>query len=306
MEFFLPIAHMDVNLLVVLVFGVSIGMLSALTGVGGGFLLTPLLIMIGIPSLVAVGTTPALIAGSAAAGSYSHWRLGNVDLRLGLALLTGSLSTAIGAIFLSHILERSGSFDSIVAFTYITVLGTVGTITFIESIRFVFGRAPEPKPATAAAAPAAGRSSWLPGQMHFTVAQRQMSVVLPFLLGAFVGILNALGMGGGFVAVPVMIYLLRVPTKVAIGTSLMLMVTISSVVSIMQASINHSLDPFLALTLILGSALGAQWGARLSSILPGERLRLLLALILLAVAIHFLIGLVSTPTEYFHLAGAGA
>ena len=302
MEIFLPIAHMDVNLLLVLVFGVSIGSLSALTGVGGGFLLTPLLMIIGVPPLVAVGTTPALIAGSAAAGSYSHWRLGNMDLRLGLALLLGSWSTAVGAIYATRILERGGHFDTIVVFTYVTILGTVGSVTFVESMRAVFGRA------VAAGAPAAtvsttGPFGWLPGQMEFKVAQRRMSVLMPLLLGAFIGVLNALGMGGGFVAVPAMIYMLRIPTKVAIGTSLLLMLATSAVVSTMQAGVNHSLDPILALTLIVGSALGAQWGARMSSILPGERLRLLLALILLAVAVKFLFGLLATPDELYSLTG---
>jgi len=303
-EIFLPIAHMDVNLLLVLAFGVSIGCLSALTGVGGGFLLTPLLMIIGVPPLVAVGTTPALIAGSAAAGSYSHRRLGNMDLRFGLALLVGSWSTAVGAIYATRILERGGHFDTIVVFTYITILGTVGSVTFAESIRAVFGRAVAAH-ARATTVPTEGPFGWLPGQMEFKVAQRRMSIVLPLLLGGFVGVLNSLGMGGGFVAVPAMIYLLRVPTKVAIGTSLLLMLATSTVVSAMQAGINHSLDPILALILIFGSALGAQWGARLSSILPGEKLRLLLALILLAVAIKFLVGLLTTPAELFSLAGAG-
>jgi len=258
--------------------------------------------IIGVPPLVAVGTTPALIAGSAAAGSYSHWRLGNMDLRFGLALLLGSWSTAVGAIYATRILEQGGHFDTVVVFTYVTILGTVGSVTFVESIRAVFGRA------AAAGAPAAtvstaGPFGWLPGQMEFKVAQRRMSVLLPLLLGAFIGVLNALGMGGGFVAVPAMIYLLRVPTKVAIGTSLLLMLATSAVVSTMQAGVNHSLDPILALTLIVGSALGAQWGARMSSILPGERLRLLLALILLAVAIKFLFGLLATPAELYSLTG---
>ena len=304
MEIFLPIAHMDVNLLLVLAFGVSIGCLSALTGVGGGFLLTPLLMIIGVPPLVAVGTTPALIAGSAAAGSHSHWQLGNMDLRFGLALLVGSWSTAIGAIYATRILERGGHFDTIVVFTYITILGTVGSVTFAESIRAVFGRAAATH-ARATTVPTEGPFGWLPGQMEFKVAQRRMSIVLPLLLGGFVGVLNSLGMGGGFVAVPAMIYLLRVPTKVAIGTSLLLMLATSTVVSTMQAGINHSLDPILALTLIFGSALGAQWGARMSSILPGEKLRLLLALILLAVAIKFLVGLLTTPAELYSLSRVG-
>ncbi len=304
MEIFLPIAHMDVNLLLVLAFGVSIGGLSALTGVGGGFLLTPLLMISGVPPLIAVGTTPALIAGSAAAGSYSHWRLGNMDLRLGLALLAGSWSTAVGAIYATRILAQGGHFDTIVVFTYITILGTVGSITFAESIRAVFHRTATAG-APAATVPKAGPLGWLPGQMEFEVARRRMSVLLPLLLGAFIGVLNALGMGGGFVAVPAMIYLLRVPTRVAIGTSLLLMLATSAVVSTMQASINHSLDPILALTLIFGSALGAQWGARMSSILPGERLRLLLALILLAVAIKFLFDLLATPAELYSLTGVG-
>jgi uncharacterized protein len=293
---------MNVNLLLVLAFGVSIGFLSALTGVGGGFLLTPLLMIIGVPPLVAVGTTPALIAGSAAAGSYSHWHLGNMDLRFGLALLVGSWSTAIAAIYATRILARGGHFDAVVVFTYITILGTVGTVTFVESIRAVLGRASAGHASTASTA---GLFAWLPGQVEFKVAQRRMSIVLPLLLGAFVGMLNALGMGGGFVAVPAMIYLLRIPTKLAIGTSLLLMLATSAVVSAMQAGINHSLDPFLALTLILGSSLGAQWGARTSSRLPSERLRLLLALIMLAVAGNFVVRLVATPSELYSLSGAG-
>ena len=305
MEIFLPIAHMDVNLLLILAFGISIGGLSALTGVGGGFLLTPLLMIIGVPPLMAVGTTPALIAGSAAAGSYSHWRLGNMDLRLGFALLLGSWSTAIAAIFATRILEKGGHFDTIVVFTYVTILGTVGSVTFVEAIRSVF-LGPKAATAHAVTPAAAGPLSWLPGQMEFKVAQRRMSVVLPLLLGAFIGLLNALGMGGGFVAVPAMIYLLRLPTKVAIGTSLLLMVATSVVVSTMQAGVNHSVDPILALTLIIGSALGANWGARMSSILPGERLRLLLALILLAVAIKFLFDLLVTPAEFYSLVGVGS
>jgi uncharacterized protein len=299
-EIFLPIAHMDVNLLLILGFGVSIGGLSALTGVGGGFLLTPLLMIVGVPPLVAVGTTPALITGSAAAGSYSHWRLGNMDLPFGLALLLGSWSTAIGAIYATRILEQGGHFDTIVVLTYITILGSVGTVTFVESIRSVFGASASAGTSTAAPA-VEGPLGWLPGQMQFKVAQRRMSVLLPLLLGGFIGVLNALGMGGGFVAVPAMIYLLRIPTKVAIGTSLLLMLATSAVVSVMQASVNHSLDPLLALTLIIGSSLGAQWGARMSSILPGEKLRLLLALLLLAVAAKFLIELLVTPAEPYHL-----
>ena len=294
---------MDVNLLLVFIFGISIGFLSALTGVGGGFLLTPLLMIIGVPPLVAVGTTPALITGSAAAGSYSHYRLGNMDLRFGLALLVGSWATATGAIYATHFLARSGHFDTIVVFTYMTILGTVGTATFIESTRAVFGRAAATTTAGPAPTATEGPFGWLPGQMHFKVAERRMSVLLPLLLGAFIGILNALGMGGGFVAVPAMIYLLRVPTKVAIGTSLLLMLATSMVVSTMQAGINHSMDPILALTLIIGSALGAQWGVRMGSRLPGEKLRLLLALILLAVAIKFLHDLLVTPSEFYRLVG---
>lgn len=310
MEVFLPIAHMNVNLLLVLGFGLSIGFLSALTGVGGGFLLTPLLMIIGVPPLVAVGTTPALITGSAAAGSYSHWRLGNMDLRLGVALLVGSWSTAVVAIYASQALERAGDFNTVVVFTYMTILGTTGVATFLESVRATFGR-------TAAAAttagvassmetdpPAASPLAWLPGQLNFKVAERRISVLLPLLLGGFIGFLNSLGMGGGFVAVPAMIYLLRIPTKVAIGTSLLLMLATSAVVTSMQAGINHSMDPILAFILIIGSALGAHWGARMSSVLPGERLRFVLALILLAVAAKFLFGLLVTPSDPYQLVGA--
>jgi uncharacterized membrane protein YfcA len=304
MNVFLPIAHMDVNLLVILAFGLTIGSLSALTGVGGGFLLTPLLMMIGVPPVVAVGTTPALIAGSAAAGSYTHWRLGNLDLRLGLALLAGSLSTAIGSIFLLRSLQQGGQFDNVVALSYIAILGTVGTISLVESTRAMLGVSADGG-AMAPAGAGGGPSGRLLGQMDFRVAQRRMSMLPPLLLGAAIGVLNALGMGGGFVAVPAMIYLLRIPTKVAIATSLFLMVATSSAVSVMQADVNHAVDPFLALTLIVGSAVGAQWGARQSSVLPAKLLRLILGVILLAVAARFVVALVATPTSLYGLAGGG-
>jgi uncharacterized membrane protein YfcA len=302
MEFFLPIAHMDVNIVLILLYGALVGFLSGLVGVGGGFLITPLLIFTGIPPIVAVSSGSAQMAGTAAGASYLHWRHGNIDFKMGLILLAGSWLGGGFGVFLAKVLLRAGQFGNVVVFLYVILLGFIGLSMLIESVRAV----------ARAGVPAAGDSGTqaakksllrtlvghLPWQTTFPASEVRMSVVGPLLLGAAVGILTSLmGVGGGFIMVPVMIYVLKMPTKIVVGTSLFQLLFTTAAVSIMQAGVNHSVDPFLALILIIGSVLGTKLGARLGARLPAEKLRLILALVVVAVAVKMVVTLLIPPAH---------
>ena len=306
MEFFLPIAHMDVNIVLILSYGALVGFLSGLVGVGGGFLITPLLIFTGIPPIVAVSSGSAQMAGTACGASYLHWRHGNIDFKMGLILLIGSWLGGGFGVYLAKVLLRAGQFGNVVVFLYVILLGFIGVSMLIESLRAVF-RAGAPA-ARDAGAPARSRSllrTWverLPWQTAFPASGVRMSIVGPLLLGAAVGILTSLmGVGGGFIMVPVMIYVLKMPTKIVVGTSLFQLLFTTAAVSVMQAGINHSVDPFLALILIVGSVLGTKLGARLGARLPAEKLRLILALVVVAVAAKMVVTLVVPPSEIYDM-----
>ncbi|MEJ2643610.1 MAG: sulfite exporter TauE/SafE family protein [Gammaproteobacteria bacterium] len=307
MEIFLPIAHMDVNLLTIVLFGGVVGLLSGLVGVGGGFLITPLLIFIGVPPLVAVATGAAQIVGTSAAGSYAHWRLGNIDFKMGIVLLVGSWTGGSAGVFLAKMLQQGGHFGNIVTFLYVVLLGIVGTSMLFESVKTIRGRAGarsgggKRRKQDGGWLSAAGER--LPGQMEFPVSRLRISLLIPLILGVSVGVLTSLmGVGGGFIMVPVMIYMLKMPTKVVVGTSLFQLLFTTAEVASMQAGVNHAVDPFLALILILGSAFGTQWGTRLSVKLPGEKLRLVLALVVMAVTIKMLVGILIRPEELYNMA----
>ncbi|WP_414039779.1 sulfite exporter TauE/SafE family protein [Acidithiobacillus sp. M4-SHS-6] len=301
MDLFLPIAHMDVNIWLIVSFGLVVGFLSGLTGVGGGFLITPLLIFIGVPPLVAVGTGAAQIVGGSAAGSYAHWRMGNVDMRMAFVLLVGSWTGGLLGVHLARILEEGGHFSLVVTFLYVILLGFIGTSMLIESLLALR----RPRSETPQKARDAGKSflQRLPGQMDFPVSGLRLSVLTPILLGFGVGLLTALmGVGGGFVMVPIMLYVLKMPTKVVVGTSLFQLLFTTAEVGILQAGMNHAVDPYLALALVLGSIFGTQFGARAGAYLQGEHLRLVLALVVVGVAIKMGLGLFITPTHIFSMA----
>jgi len=302
MEIFLPIAHMDVNLLLILSFGLIVGLLSGLVGVGGGFLITPLLIFTGVPPLVAVATGSAQIVGTSAAGSYAHWRLGNVDFKMAILLLLGSWTGGGLGVFLARALQRSGQFGNIVTFLYVVLLGIIGVSMLIESVNAIRRRTGT---STASASKNKDGKTWmekLPVQLDFPVSGLRFSLVIPLVLGVGVGVLTSLmGVGGGFIMVPIMIYMLKMPTKVVVGTSLFQLLFTTAVVATMQAGINHAVDPFLALALILGSVLGTHWGTILGVRLPAEQLRLVLALVVVGVAIKMLWGLLVTPAALYSL-----
>jgi uncharacterized membrane protein YfcA len=305
MEFFLPIAHMDVNIVLIMLYGSLVGFLSGLVGVGGGFLITPLLIFTGIPPIVAVSSGSAQMAGTACGASYLHWRLGNIDFKMGLVLLSGSLLGGGFGVYLAKVLLRAGQFGNVVVFLYVILLGFIGVSMLIESVRAV---ARAGAPAASHADKAVSKSllrtvvGRLPWQTAFPASATRMSAIVPLFLGAVVGILTSLmGVGGGFIMVPVMIYLLKMPTKIVVGTSLFQLLFTTAAVSIMQAGINRSVDPFLALILILGSVLGTKLGARLGARLPAEKLRLVLALVVVAVAVKMIATLLVPPGEIYDM-----
>ncbi len=304
MEFFLPIAHMDVNIVLILFYGAVVGFLSGLVGVGGGFLITPLLIFTGIPPIVAVSSGAAQMAGTASGASYLHWRHGNIDFKMALILLTGSWLGGGFGVYLAKLLLRDGEFGNVVVFLYVILLGFIGLSMLVESLQAVF-RAPAASDAPAPAARNSLLRTWvelLPWQTEFPASAARLSVVGLLLLGASVGILTSLmGVGGGFIMVPAMIYLLKLPTKIAVGTSLFQLLFTTAAVSIMQAGVNHSVDPFLALILIFGSVLGTKLGAQLGARLPAEKLRLILALVVVAVAVKMVVTLLIPPDDIYDM-----
>lgn len=295
---------MDVNIVLILFYGAVVGFLSGLVGVGGGFLITPLLIFTGIPPIVAVSSGATQMAGTASGASYLHWRHGNIDFKMGLILLIGSWAGGGFGVYLAKVLLRAGQFGNVVVFLYVILLGFIGVSMLIESLRAVL-RAGEPG-VQEAHAPAASNSllrTWmlrLPWQTSYPVSGVRMSALGPLVLGAAVGIMTSLmGVGGGFIMVPIMIYVLKMPTKIVVGTSLFQLLFTTAAVSVMQAGVNHSVDPFLALILILGSVLGTKMGARLGARLPAEKLRLILALVVVAVAVKMVVTLVLPPSDIY-------
>jgi uncharacterized membrane protein YfcA len=306
MELFLPIAHMDVNVALILAYGAIVGFLSGLVGVGGGFLITPLLIFTGIPPIVAVSTGATQMAGTAAGASYIQWTYRNIDFRMALVLLAGSwLGGGVG-VLVANMLVRGGEFGNVVVFLYVVLLGLVGASMLVESLHAILRARSPVQPAPERDKPqgsfARAFVRRLPFQMRFAASGVHMSVLVPLVLGAFVGMLTSLmGVGGGFIMVPIMIYILRMPTRIAVGTSMFQLLFTTAAVSIMQAGVNRAVDPFLAVTLILGSILGTTLGARLGARLPAEKLRLILALVVVGVAIKMVLSLVIPPAELYEM-----
>ncbi|TVQ56243.1 MAG: sulfite exporter TauE/SafE family protein [Rhodobacteraceae bacterium] len=305
MQIYLPIAEMSVNAPLVLGLGALVGMLSGLFGVGGGFLITPLLIFTGIPPAVAVATGANQLVASAFSGVLTHWRRRAVDVKMGLVLLAGGLLGSTFGVQLFAALRAAGQVELMVALSYVVFLGTVGAIMLVESLGALRR--------SGAAAPAPSRprrgSTWLqalPLKMRFRESKLYASAIPPFVVGVGVGVLAALmGVGGGFIMVPAMIYLLGMPTSVVVGTSLFQILFLTAWTTMLHAVQNQTVDAMLAVLLIFSGAVGAQVGARLGIGLRGEQLRILLAVIVLAVCARMAVDLVATPAEPFSLAPAG-
>jgi uncharacterized membrane protein YfcA len=303
MDVFFPVAGKSINIFLVLGLGAGVGFLSGLFGVGGGFLLTPLLMMIGIPPAVAAASDSNQIVAAASSGAFAHYRLGNVDMKLGLTILLGGVTGGTIGVQVVKLLRNMGNFDFAIKAIYVVVLGLVGGAMFVESLNAlrkprapVVGRV---APAPSAVSEQGGFSrlfARLPFQVEFRRSGLRTSVLFPFGIGFVVGILAALmGVGGGFIMVPAMIYIIGMPTVMAIGTDLFQIVFTSANVTLMQAWTNHTVDIVLALVLLLGSTIGAQFGAKATRYLRGEQIRVLLAIIVLVVMVKLLFDLLVQP-----------
>ncbi len=309
MQIYLPIAEMSVNIFLILGMGGAVGLLSGLFGVGGGFLMTPLLIFVGVPPAVAVGTEANQIVASSVSGVLAHWRRGNVDFRMGAVLTVGGFVGSGLGVALFSVLRGLGQIELVISLCYVVFLGVIGGLMFYESVNVIMRhrRSSPDKPISTARGP--GRHTWihgLPFKMRFRKSKLYISALLPLAVGFVVGILAAImGVGGGFVMVPAMIYLLGMPTQVVIGTSLFQIIFVTANTTFLQATVNQTVDVVLALMLLAGGVIGAQVGARLGAKLRGEQLRVLLALIVLGVCLRLAFDLVVTPAEPFSFGGIG-
>jgi uncharacterized membrane protein YfcA len=301
MNIYLPIAEMSANIFMFIGMGASVGFLSGMFGVGGGFLMTPLLIFVGVPSAVAVGTEAAQIVASSVSGALAQWRRKNIDFKMGTILLSGGIVGSIMGVEVVKVLRRAGQFDLFVTVSYVTMLGVVGTLMMIESINAI----KQAKAGRVVASRQRGQHNWvhrLPFKMRFHRSKLYISAIPPLILGAFVGFLAAImGVGGGFIMVPAMIYLLRVPTNVVVGTSLFQITFVTAATTILHATQNYTVDVTLALLLMIGGVIGAQFGVVAGLRLKGEQLRFLLAGIVLLVALRLAWSLVVHPGELFSL-----
>ncbi len=304
MNLYLPIAEMSANIWVFLGMGAAVGFLSGMFGIGGGFLVTPLLIFSGIPAVVAVGTQSAQIVASSVSGAIAQYRRNNVDVKMGIVLLAGGVAGSVIGVLMVKILREAGQFDVFVAMSYVVFLGVIGVLMLIESATAI-RRARQGRPHSARRP---GQHSWihgLPFKMRFHRSKLYISALPPLMIGAFVGLLVAImGVGGGFVMVPAMIYLLRVPTNVVVGTSLFQIVFVTAATTVLHAAQNQNVDAVLALPLMAGGVIGAQWGAVAGEKLRAEHLRFLLAGLVLLVCLRVCWGLIAPPGDLYSIDAA--
>jgi len=305
MYVYLPIAEMSVNAFMLLGLGAAVGFLSGLFGVGGGFLMTPLLIFLGISPAVAVGTGTAHVVASSVSGAMAQYRRNNVDVKMGLVMCAGGAFGTVIGVDVVRVLRRAGQFDLVLSLTYVTFLGVIGALMLIESLnslrKSAAGQSVTPRKP--------GQHSWvdgLPFKMRFHRSKLYISAIPPIFIGMFVGFMAALmGIGGGFVIIPAMIYLLRMSTSVVVGTSLFQIVFVAAFATILHAVQNKSVDVLLALLLMAGGVLGAQYGARVGEKLRGDYWRLWLALLVLAVCLRIGFDLVATPNDMYSFGTLG-
>ncbi|MBI1207037.1 MAG: TSUP family transporter [Azospirillum sp.] len=299
MQVYLPIAEISVNALLLLAMGGAVGFLSGLFGVGGGFLLTPFLIMIGVPPAVAVGTQANQLVAASISGVLAHWRRGNVDVRMGLVMLVGGSAGSALGVALFNLLQRLGQIDLVISLLYVGLLGFVGLSMLVESVSALL------LPHRAATRHKLHQHSWLHGlpfKMRFHRSRLYISALLPGAVGFFGGILVAvMGIGGGFILVPAMIYLVGMPTALVAGTSLFQIIFTTAATTVMQAATNHTVDVMLAFLLLTGGVVGAQLGTRIMERLRGETMRALLALLVVMVAAKLAVDLVSPPLDRFSI-----
>jgi uncharacterized membrane protein YfcA len=303
MYLYLPVALTSINIFIPVGLGLAVGLLSGLFGVGGGFLMTPLLIMFGIPSTVAAATDSNQIVAASTSGTYAHWKVGNVDFKMGLYLLAGGFAGGLLGVQGIKVLNAMGNADFVIKITYVLMLGIVGTYMLIESLASMNKKESSQTKEKGESAMARFLGS-LPLQTHFEKSGVTHSLLVPVVFGTFVGILAAImGVGGGFLMVPVMVYILRMPMHVVVGTSLFQILFNCIEVTFLQAYTNHNVDFILAVLLLLGSTVGAQVGAVFGRKLKGEQLKIILAVIVLVVTVKIIFELTLHPSLMLSQAG---
>jgi uncharacterized protein len=302
MRVYLPIAGMSMNILVLVGLGGLVGFLSGLFGVGGGFIMTPLMMMAGIPPAVAAASDSNQIVAGAASGAYAHWRLGNVDFKMGLVLLIGGVFGGTIGVQLVKVLRALGNIEFVMKALYVLMLSTIGGAMFWESLSTL--RRGTSKVMISTHKKKTSIWSRLPLQINFSQSNLRTSAIFPFFIASVVGVLAALlGVGGGFIMVPAMIYVIGMPTIVAVGTDLFQIVITTANVTLQQAITNKNVDLLLAMLLLVGSTIGAQLGAKVGRKLRGEQIRILLAIIVLIFAVKFVFDLIMTPDNFIAVAG---
>jgi len=292
------------NVILLLSIGGAVGLLSGMFGVGGGFLLTPILIFIGVPPAIAVATQANQVVGSSVSGLLAHWSKDNVDFKMGSVLLAGGFIGSTVGVVLFGVLRRIGQIDLVINLAYVILLTSVGALMLFESLRAILRmrwRAGMPRKLH--------QHTWvhgLPLKMRFRRSRLYISALLPLALGFMIGVLAAImGVGGAFLLVPAMIYLLGMPTRIVVGTSLFQTIFVTANVTFLQAVQTHTVDVFLAFLLLIGGVIGAQIGGRIGARLPAEQLRVLLAILVLLLGISLASELVRTPAEIYSLTPTG-
>ncbi len=302
MDVYLPIANLSVNALLIVLLGTGVGLLSGMFGVGGGFLTTPLLIVYGIPPTVAAASSASQVTGASVSGVFAHFRRRGVDVKMGGVLVAGGMCGSVFGAWLFRLLQASGQIDTVIAVIYVLLLGSIGSLMAKEAVRTILdtrtGRPIAPKkrrhhPLVAA----------LPMRMRFYQSRLYISPLAPLMLGFFTGTLTILlGIGGGFILVPAMIYLFGMSTQVVVGTSLFQTLFVTALATMVHATTTKAVDIVLAALLLVGSVVGAQVGARLATKVKPDYLRLALALMVLGVGVRIFLGLVWRPDEIFSVA----
>jgi uncharacterized protein len=300
-QIYLPIADLPVNVFLVFAMGLAVGFISGMFGIGGGFLMTPLLIFIGVSPAVSVATVTSHIAASSFSGVINYWRRRAVDLALAVMLLVGGFVGTAAGVWLFTVLRAVGQLDLAIGLSYVILLSTVGSLMIAESVRAIM-REWHGKPVELRRP---GSHTWfhgLPFKLRFKQSRIYVSVIPILVIGFLIGFIGAvMGIGGGFLLVPMLIYLLRVPTAVVIGTSMVLTLVTMASATVLHAVTNHLVDAVLALILMIGGVIGAQFGARAGQNIRGERLRLLLGLLVLAVGLRFAVGLFLRPDDVYSI-----
>jgi len=305
-QVYLPIAELSMNLFFLVGIGGAVGFLSGLFGVGGGFLLTPLLIFSGVPSSVAVASVTGQVVAASTSGALSYYRRGQIDLHLSIYLVTASVLGSFAGVWIFQLLRAAGQLDLFISLGFLILLGFIGTLMMVESLRSIMKR----RAGIVVREKLPNQHNWfhgLPWRVRFKRSRLYISVVPVLMLGFFIGIVGSLlGIGGGFILVPALVYLLRVPGNMVIGTSLLQVVAMMAATTVLHAVTSQSVDILLAFCLMIGGTVGAQFGASAGRYLRGEQLRALLALLVLAVAVRFGLSLVLPPSDVFSMAVMGA